>query len=78
MRARTLLFAISASAALTCGFIGQKDGFRHYKDENDAAQAKLEGKAPPPIISSEWLNSKPLSWSALKGKVVLLDMWAYW
>jgi hypothetical protein len=53
-------------------------GFRHYEDENDRQQLAMEGKAPPPIVSSEWLNSKPLSWKSLKGKVVLLDMWAYW
>jgi thiol-disulfide isomerase/thioredoxin len=27
--------------------------------------------------SSQWLNSKPLTWEALQGKVVLLDIWTF-
>lgn len=56
----------------------QSDGYKRYKDEGDKAQMALERKAPPAIVASEWLNSKPLNWSALKGKVVLVDLWAYW
>ena len=71
-----LVFAFAAVvAAIT---VAQTVGFKHYQDENDKLQLAMEGKPPPPIVSSEWLNSKPLSWSSLKGKVVLLDMWAYW
>jgi len=73
-----LLTMVALGSLATFAIAGQKDGFRRYHDEADAAQAALEGKAPPPIVSSEWLNSKPLNWKALKGKVVLLDMWAYW
>lgn len=39
------------------------------------------GQAPPTIDSKTWLNTddgKPLAWKDLKGKVVLLDLWAYW
>lgn len=79
MRRRALLIPILVTAAFLAGAIGgQKDGFKRYPDESDKLQLALEGKAPPPIVSSEWLNSKPLSWAGLKGKVVLLDMWAYW
>ena len=41
----------------------------------------LEGKAPPALPKSEWLNTpggRPMTWSSLKGKVVLLDFWAHW
>lgn len=32
----------------------------------------------PPIAGIEtWINSQPLQWSVLKGKVVLLDFWTY-
>jgi len=77
MRANLLILAL-CGAVLAGGFGGQRDDFRRFHDENDAAQAALEGKAPPPIVATEWLNSTPLNLGELKGKVVLLDMWAYW
>ena len=58
--------------------VWQKDAYRRYQDANDRLQLAMEGKAPPPIHSSEWLNSAPLTWKSLRGKVVLLDLWAYW
>lgn len=57
---------------------GQGDGIKRYKDDNDKQQLALERKAPPAIVASEWVNSKPLTWKTLKGKVVLIDLWAYW
>jgi thiol-disulfide isomerase/thioredoxin len=38
----------------------------------------LQGKAPPPLPNGLWLNSKPLKFPELKGKVILLDFWATW
>jgi thiol-disulfide isomerase/thioredoxin len=37
------------------------------------------GGAPPPFIgpSDQWINSKPLTWAELRGKVVLVDFWEY-
>lgn len=34
-------------------------------------------EAPPLDGASEWLNSKPLTMTGLKGKVVLVDFWTY-
>lgn len=31
----------------------------------------------PDIRSDQWLNSKPLDWSTLKGKVVLVEFWTF-
>lgn len=45
------------------------------------AEKPREGQAPPELKSATWLNTAeglPLSWDKLKGKVVLLDLWAYW
>jgi hypothetical protein len=34
--------------------------------------------APAPVISGEaWINSKPLTMDALKGRVVLVEFWTY-
>ena len=72
------LLSLGLLTLLAFAFAGQQGGFKHYKDENDKAQTAMEGKAPPKIVATEWVNSKPLNWKALKGKVVLLDLWAYW
>ena len=38
-----------------------------------------QGSRPPAFIgpASNWINSPPLTWPALKGKVVLVDFWEY-
>ena len=35
------------------------------------------GRPAPPIKSEVWLNTAPLEWSSLRGKVVLVDMWTF-
>jgi cytochrome c biogenesis protein CcdA/thiol-disulfide isomerase/thioredoxin len=44
-----------------------------------AAAAALPnyGAAPPLIAGGRWFNSKPLTLTQLRGKVVLLDFWTY-
>lgn len=45
----------------------------------DEKQMKMVGKAPPALKVDGWLNSNaPLVLSKLKGKVIVLDFWAYW
>jgi cytochrome c biogenesis protein CcdA/thiol-disulfide isomerase/thioredoxin len=41
--------------------------------------AKLENCGPEPVLAgiSQWQNSAPLTLAGLKGKVVLVDFWAY-
>jgi cytochrome c biogenesis protein CcdA/thiol-disulfide isomerase/thioredoxin len=43
------------------------------------SSAKLEDLGPAPEITTggHWINSKPLSIKALRGKVVLVDFWTY-
>jgi sulfite exporter TauE/SafE len=45
----------------------------------DQAEAELpvEDLSPSLVGAQEWLNSPPLSFEALKGKVVLVDFWTY-
>src|SRR5438105_742406 len=38
----------------------------------------MEGAAPPALEVKDWMNSKPMEFSNLKGKVVLIDFGATW
>jgi cytochrome c biogenesis protein CcdA/thiol-disulfide isomerase/thioredoxin len=42
-----------------------------------ASTLPVEGRIPPLSGAVQWLNSPPLSAQALRGKVVLLDIWTY-
>ena len=49
-------------------------------EENDqrAALNKMQGKPAPPLMLTNWINSKNLKLDELEGKVVLLEFWATW
>jgi cytochrome c biogenesis protein CcmG/thiol:disulfide interchange protein DsbE len=36
------------------------------------------GALPPPLLAEGWLNGWPDRWEQLSGKVVVVDIWAYW
>jgi cytochrome c biogenesis protein CcmG, thiol:disulfide interchange protein DsbE len=38
----------------------------------------LIGKQAPELPQNAWLNSPPLAWKGLAGKVVVIDFWATW
>ncbi len=40
------------------------------------AQEKLVGKTAPSFPKGKWINSKPMTWKELAGKVVVLDFWS--
>ena len=43
------------------------------------AAAVEVGSTAPAVEPSEWLNTKGIvSWSALKGRLVLVEKWATW
>ncbi|OEC95951.1 thioredoxin family protein (plasmid) [Rhizobium sp. AB2/73] len=42
-----------------------------------SSQLPQEGSAPPFSGATGWLNSAPLDWSQLRGKVVLVNFWTY-
>ncbi len=52
------------------------------EDEQKARQRAIDaliGKPAPEFpAGATWLNSKPLTWASLRGKVVILDFWAEW
>jgi hypothetical protein len=80
MRGKLHFLAICAVAVLVSGFCWQTDGFQRERGDSktDALKNAVEGKEPPKLVATEWLNSKPLNWAGLKGKVVVLDFWAHW
>ena len=43
----------------------------------NAAEASPTAPAFTHKAEADWLNSKPLAWSDLKGKVVLVDFWTF-
>jgi thiol-disulfide isomerase/thioredoxin len=51
-------------------------------DEQKARQRAIDaliGKPAPEFPpGATWLNGKPMTWSSLRGKVVILDFWAEW
>jgi hypothetical protein len=79
MRKHLFPVALCAAGVLALGFGGQRDTFQRERDgKSDSLKNQVEGKAPPQLVATEWLNSKPLTFTGLKGKVVLIDFWAYW
>ena len=75
------ILTLAAAAVICTAFTLQGDGFaRERNGDSAAAKDALEGKAPPKLTTSEWLNSgaKAPNWANLKGKVVVLDFWAHW
>ena len=54
---------------------------RAWLEGDDLLRGRLEGlqdKAAPDLLARKWLNSKPLSFIKLTGKVVVVDFWAAW
>jgi hypothetical protein len=74
----------AALAALA--FIGappnaQSAGDDFKREGNPAQRAKkdpLEGKVPPGLSVTSWMNSQPLRLSDLLGKVVVIKFWGVW
>jgi hypothetical protein len=42
-----------------------------------AGAAITNGRAAPDVAGENWINSKPLTIGALKGRVVLVEFWTY-
>jgi beta-lactamase regulating signal transducer with metallopeptidase domain len=50
------------------------EGQAELKKRQAVIESRM-GEAPPPLPKSGWLNSDPLSWEQLRGKVVVLHFW---
>ena len=74
---------ILMTAGLLLGFAASAmaagDDFRR-EGQNRQAKDALEGKAPPALQVTDWMNTdgKPVTLKSLRGKVVVLDFWGTW
>ena len=72
---------LAAFATFALPLLAQGDGYqREGKPAQRVQKDALEGKAPPALQVTNWLNTDglPLDLAALRGKVVLLDFWGTW
>ena len=58
--------------------LAEKEQSDRERQARREAMDALVGKPAPDFPETTWLGSKPLSWSQLAGKVVLVDFWAEW
>lgn len=80
MLSKTLALAV---ALFACTAFLSDDGLKRERSgtpEKNAAKDALEGKTPPKLDMEKWMNvgDKPPTWKSMKGKVIILDFWAYW
>ncbi|MDB5858740.1 MAG: hypothetical protein JWQ76_2429 [Ramlibacter sp.] len=69
-----VIVAICAAWFAVDLFAGDKVGLL---ENTPLAAARAQGRMPALDGAVEWLNTKPLSAAALRGKVVLVDCWTY-
>lgn len=55
---------------------GDRVASKRFADRERAIEARVGHPAPEFPEGATWLNGEPLSWKALRGKVVILDFWA--
>ncbi|MDF1838034.1 MAG: hypothetical protein P1V35_09215 [Planctomycetota bacterium] len=68
-----LMLALTTSALAAGDDFSREGGNRQGKDA-------LEGKAPPALEVSDWMNTdgQSMNLKSLRGKVVVLDFWGTW
>lgn len=68
-----VVLALASAGPAQTGDFAREGKDRSRKDP-------LEGKAPPALRVTDWMNTggEALSLDALRGKVVVLDFWGTW
>lgn len=70
--------ALLLISALTMLGTPGDDFQRERPGKNDEVKNAAEGKALPKFKSEKWVNNTGLDLNATKGKVVVIDFWAFW
>ena len=73
-----LLAAFSSAAFLFPLGVVAADSPKLEENKQRDQIAAMQGKPAPALSLKGWLNSKALTPSDLKGKIVVLDFWATW
>ena len=50
----------------------------HERIQKNINLLSLEGKPAPPLAADKWLSGEPVTLASLRGKTVLLFLWAHW
>jgi len=69
--------APSSGAMMTAAVEKPAEGGAMMSAQGASGPSKTEGALPPLTGATGWLNSKPLTPESLRGKVVVVDFWAY-
>jgi thiol-disulfide isomerase/thioredoxin len=82
MNRRTLFFLPVALAAAACTSASasraRAAGPTPVSPAASANKAALpDGPVAPAIQSAQWLNTKPLAWDGLRGRVVMVEFWTF-
>jgi hypothetical protein len=78
---KALAVSFLAATLFAMAFAVQGDGFKRERTGSTAAaKDAIEGKKAPALQVSEWLNTSAggLMEKDLKGKIVVVDFWAFW
>jgi cytochrome c biogenesis protein CcdA/thiol-disulfide isomerase/thioredoxin len=67
----------AAAGSMTGGAAIAGGGVTSARDAGPAEASAFEGRLPSLSGAVQWLNSRPLTAEALKGRVVLIDFWTY-
>lgn len=81
MKLKLSVFILSALCAVSLLVAQAPDDFKRERNgKTDTVKNSWEGKAPPQLEITNWLNasSKQVTWNSLKGKVIVVDFWTYW
>jgi cytochrome c biogenesis protein CcmG, thiol:disulfide interchange protein DsbE len=73
---KTFIGILACAVVTSTAFAGEEPKLEasNVRSELDA----MQGKPAPALQLDNWMNSKPVQLSDLKGKIVVLDFWATW
>ena len=93
MNGRNSKVTLVVLAVVALVFAARAGGFMNAPDRTAAASASMDdaedtdavvelidagdARTAPPLGAGEWINSKPLTLEALRGRVVLVEFWTY-